>query len=606
MLKKSLTAKILTGFFVVVFISLVASGITIYDLMQNIQEMKIIEAQRMPLIGKSADNAFNAANRGIVFRDYLMTGDENALQAFEKLESRNRQLEKELHDAALTEVGRQMIQQVEELDNSYTETAKKVINLKKAGKDQEAVQVNLVEAAPQNKALINQLEKYQEFRTQQMNADFKSMVDEQSKIMWLVIIFGVAALGAGAVIAVFTARAIAKPVKALTEAADKLAVGDVNVNVEVTTQDEIGFLMQSFDKMVDSIREQAVIIEKVAEGDLTVQVKVRSENDLLGKKLGEMIKRNNQILGDINFAAEQVAAGSQQIAASGEALSQGSTEQASSIEEITASMTQVAAQTKLNAVNANQANELSTAVEGKAVEGKSQMQDMVKAMAEINESSANISKIIKVIDEIAFQTNILALNAAVEAARAGQHGKGFAVVAEEVRNLAARSADAAKETTAMIEGSIKKVDSGTKIANETSEALNGIVDGVAQVAILVGDIAGASNEQATAISQVNQAIAQVSQVVQTNSATAEESASSSEELSSQAEVLKNNVSKFKLKQMNKFQGGENLSPEVLRTIEMMLDKKQQESKSEERSAKHEPMLTARTKIVLDDNEFDKY
>lgn len=424
------------------------------------------------------------------------------------------------------------------------------------------------------------------------------------RILFISVLAG--GIGLVLIIAFFIIKRITGPINALIEAADKLAVGDVNVNVEITTKDEVGILMQSFAKMVANIREQALAVEKIAAGDLTEQVKVKSANDLLGKKLSEMIETNNQILTNINTAAEQVASGARQVAASGQALSHGSAEQASSVEEITASMTQVATQTKQNAVNANQANELATVARDDAAEGNVQMQEMVKAMSEINESSANIFKIIKVIDEIAFQTNILALNAAVEAARAGQHGKGFAVVAEEVRNLAARSANAAKETTTMIEGSIKKVEAGTKIANETAEALNDIVAGVTKAAALVGDIAAASNEQATAIAQVNQAIAQVSQVTQTNSATAEESASASEELSSQAEVMKENVRKFKLKQISQsFNNMETLSPEVLRAIENMMDKKRVTYR-EESGEQERVRPSNKSAIVLDDNEFGKY
>jgi methyl-accepting chemotaxis protein len=226
------------------------------------------------------------------------------------------------------------------------------------------------------------------------------------------------------------------------------------------------------------------------------------------------------------------------------ALSQGAAAQASSVQELTATLTEVSAKTNESAANAEKANALAQNAKTNAIVGNDQMKEMLGAMDEINESSSSINKIIKVIDDIAFQTNILALNAAVEAARAGQHGKGFAVVAEEVRNLAAKSANAAKETTDMIEGSMRKVEAGTKIANNTAAALGQIVEQVEKAANLVQAISISSNEQAAAIQQINQSIALVSQVVQTNAATAEESAAASEELSAQAAQLKEAVNAF--------------------------------------------------------------
>lgn len=297
------------------------------------------------------------------------------------------------------------------------------------------------------------------------------------------------------------------------------------------------------------INKMVIISQKMADGNFDVTIDVNSKDEIgtLGKAFSQMVENINDVMSNIDMASDQVALGSRQVSDSSMALSQGATEQASSIEELTATVEEIATQTRINSINADKAKELATSAQKYAQKGNEQMGDMINAMAEINDSSNNISKIIKVIDDIAFQTNILALNAAVEAARAGQHGKGFAVVAEEVRNLAARSANAANETTDMIEGSIKKVEVGTKIANETAEALNMIVDGISSATELVSKIAIASKEQAIGVDQINQGISQISDVVQTTSATAEETAASSEELSSQADMLKSQVATFKLK-----------------------------------------------------------
>ena len=334
------------------------------------------------------------------------------------------------------------------------------------------------------------------------------------------------------------------------------------------------------------IGEISQILGEMQNGNLNVGITEEYRGDFIALKdsINGIAASLNDVLGDIGMASEQVAAGTNQVSDGSQEISQGAAEQASAIEELTASVTEIAEQTRQNAISANKANELTTAATSEATYGNERMKAMQDAMAQINEASRSISKIIKVIDDIAFQTNILALNAAVEAARAGVHGKGFAVVAEEVRNLAARSAGAAKETTELIEGSISKTEAGTKIADETAEALVSIVEGVEKAALLVGEIANASSEQANAITQVNRGIEQMSQVVQSNSATAEQAAAAAEELSSQAELLKTMVGQFNLKNAEKSLTSQLAAPH---------DKEKA------------PAISA-VKIDLTDSEFGKY
>lgn len=340
-------------------------------------------------------------------------------------------------------------------------------------------------------------------------AQFNS--DLQGIIVTIVIISAIAILAVVVLSLLFVRGFISKPLQKTMKLANELSEGDLENEILIKNKDEIGDLAKILDVNVrDAFRK----IEKARI--------------------------------DINNASNQVASGTQQLSDGSQLLSSGATQQASSLQELTASVAEIAEQSDHNAKSANKANKLSMEARDYATEGNVLMNNMQKAMADINKSSMDISKIIKVIDDIAFQTNILALNAAVEAARAGVHGKGFAVVAEEVRNLAAKSATAAKETTVLIEDSITNVNSGTDIADKTAESLRIIVTTIGEAVTLVGEIASSSSEQASAVMQINSALDQLSKVVQVNSATAEETAASSEELSGQAELLKDMVRMLKI------------------------------------------------------------
>ena len=312
-------------------------------------------------------------------------------------------------------------------------------------------------------------------------------------------------------------------------------------------KDELGRLTVGAVGFIERLSNVSNALESIAQGDLTVDIAPLSDRDILGISMERMIFNLNSMFTDIQSSTHQVSTGSKQVADGAQTLAQGSTEQAASIQELSSSISEIATKTKENAETAEKTSKLSDTIRGSAEKGSRQMGDMISAVKEINDASQSISKIIKTIDDIAFQTNILALNAAVEAARAGQHGKGFAVVAEEVRNLASKSADAAKDTGVMIQNSMEKAELGSQIAEETAQSLNEIVSGINESGSLVAEIARASEEQALGISQINTGIDQVAQVIQQNSATAEQSAAASQEMSGQSEMLQQLIAQFKLK-----------------------------------------------------------
>jgi methyl-accepting chemotaxis protein len=384
----------------------------------------------------------------------------------------------------------------------------------------------------------------------------QSNVDLSGLMLIVIIAVLVFAVAVALVLAFYISGLISKPLVTLAQFFSRAGgTGDIELSNEDKAvigkygqnKDEIGMAINGAASFVGRVTVIAGELETVAGGDLRSDLTPLSDRDTMGNSLVTMMKNLNNMFNEINNASGQVSAGSKQISDGAQSLAQGSTEQAASVQQLSASISDIAAKTKENADMAGRAATLANNIKSSAEKGSGQMDEMMSAVKDINESSQNIGKVIKSIDDIAFQTNILALNAAVEAARAGQHGKGFAVVAEEVRNLAAKSSEAAKDTEALIADSISKAEQGSRIADETAESLREIVSGIDESTKLVGDIARSSEEQTVGIDQVNSGVDQVAQVVQQNSATAEESAAASQEMSGQSIMLEELISRFKLK-----------------------------------------------------------
>ncbi|ACD51151.1 methyl-accepting chemotaxis protein [Clostridium botulinum] len=549
--------KLLVSFIGIAIISIISGSIGLGFLIKTNKDYKYALTNYGFSQGDIGKLGIEIQKSRAIVRDIIFLANKDELiesqNLLDECEKKIHELLEVIENTSTTDLEKEIFNNLKDSSEQYDKVRKKVVKLGLENKNQEALDLFREEGKPIMEKITGLTDEL--LKTNILDCNNVSNKLQVLSCIAVVVIISciIISFVLTIVLAKYISKIIGNPITDMVKIADEISQGNLDVSIESNSKDEVGALAEAFSKMVRSLKAYIDDIENVlgniSNGNLNVETEVDYKGNFIEIKnsLYNILQSLNEVFGEIKEASNQVTGGSEQVSTTAQVLSEGATNQASAVEELSASMQEINEKVKSSAKNADNTNEIVIKLLEDVQKSNNEMKNMLTAMDEIEKSSNDINNIIKAIDDIAAQTNLLALNAAIEAARAGEAGKGFAVVAEEVRELANQSAQASKKTAELIQESINNVVTGKNLADNTAENLSKVVVNVNKVTELVCDIASSAEEQAEAINQVNSGVNQISDVIQSNSAISEESAAASEELTAQAETLNTMIERFKLR-----------------------------------------------------------